>query len=193
MIYYLCQKDCDMRFERILEDGRLWAVMYDEEGVNVLEKVFAQWNDYEWLRTFFTLHAEDLASYFHITDIDQAIFDTVDDANDLECLILDINPEANLDELFRPLENTRLSEVILGREKGKGRYGSHASWLRLYAIRLESGRYIITGGAIKLTATMREREHTLAELTRLNKVRDYLVSLGIYDYSGFEDYNEENI
>lgn len=111
-------------------------------------------------------------------------------SNELECLIMDLDPDVNLDELFRPLENTRLSEVLLGREKVKGRYRTHVSWLRLYAIRLESGRYIITGGAIKLTATMREREHTLTELTRLNKVRDYLISLGIFDYKGFEDYNE---
>ena len=61
-----------------------------------------------------------------------------------------------------------------------------------YAIRLESGRYIITGGAIKLTATMQEREHTLEELNKLNKVRDYLISLGVFDYNGFEDYNEES-
>ena len=101
---------------------------------------------------------------------------------------MDLSPDANLDELFRPLENTRLSEMLLGREKAKGRFHVHASWLRLYAIRLESGRYIITGGAIKLTATMQEREHTLAELTKLNKVRDYLISLGIFDYNGFEDY-----
>ena len=57
---------------------------------------------------------------------------------------------------------------------------------------LENGRYIITGGAIKLTATMQEREHTLTELTKLNKVRDYLMSLGIFDYNGFEDYYEDN-
>ena len=105
---------------------------------------------------------------------------------------MDIDPDANLDELFRPLENTRLSEVLLGREKAKGQYHTHASWLRLYAIRLESGRYIITGGAIKLTATMQEREHTLEELHKLNKVRDYLLSQGIFDYNGFEDYNEES-
>lgn len=28
-----------MRFERVLENGRLWAVMYDEDCVNILEKV----------------------------------------------------------------------------------------------------------------------------------------------------------
>lgn len=105
---------------------------------------------------------------------------------------MDLNPDADLDELFRPLENTRMSEVILGREKAKGRFNMHASWLRLYAIRLESGRYIITCGAIKLTATMQEREHTLMELAKLNKVRDYLISIGIFDYNGFEDYHESD-
>ena len=181
-----------MRFERILENGRLWAVLYDGDCVNILEQLFTQWNDYQWLRDFFTKHADDLASFFHITNIDRAVFDTVDDANDLECLIMDLDPKANLDELFRPLENTRLSEALLSREKAKGRYSTHASWLRLYAIRLESGRYIVTGGAIKLTATMQQREHTLAELNRLNKVRDYLISQGICDYKGFEDYHESN-
>ena len=181
-----------MRFERILENGCLWTVMYDGDCVNILDKVFTQWHDYEWLSAFFSKHMEDLSSFFHITDIDRAVFDTVDDANDLECLILDIDPEANLDELFRPLENTRMSEVLLGREKAKGRTHAHASWLRLYAIRLESGRYIITGGAIKLTATMQEREHTLEELKKLNAVRDYLINLGIVDYNGFEEYNGEN-
>lgn len=37
---------------------------------------------------------------------------------------------------------------------------------------LENGRYIITGGAIKLTATMREREHTLMELKTIMKRTD---------------------
>lgn len=181
-----------MRFERVLENGRLWAVMYDEDSVNILEKVFTQWNDYAWLREFFTKYVNDLESFFHITDIDRAVFDTVDDANELECLIMDLDPDTNLDALFLPLENTRLSEMLLGREKAKGRYNMHASWLRLYAIRLESGKYIVTGGAIKLTATMQEREHTLVELAKLNKVRDYLISLGVFDYNGFVDYHEGN-
>ena len=64
-MYYLCKK-WDMRFERILENGRLWAVMYDGDSVYILERVFSQWNDYEWLRTFFIKHMDDLSSYFHI-------------------------------------------------------------------------------------------------------------------------------
>lgn len=180
-----------MKFERLTDNGQLWAVVFDGESKNALDRVFEEWNDYQWLRDFFKRHYADLSSYFHIVDIDRAIFDTVDDANYLECLIMDINPDINLDEVFYPLENYRASEMILGRTKAKGRNSAHSSWLRLYAIRLESGRYIITGGAIKLTATMKEREHTLNELIRLNKVRDFLLAEGISDYEGLIDYDKE--
>ena len=81
---------------------------------------------------------------------------------------MDISPDADLDKIFRPLENCRTSEMLLGKEKARLRNTPrHASWLRIYAIKLEPGIYIITGGAIKLTRTMQEREHTLVELARM--------------------------
>ena len=116
----------------------------------------------------------DLESYFKITDINQAIYDTIDDNQRIQCLILDLSPEANLDKIFRPLENSRTSEMLLGKEKAKVKdRPQHASWLRIYAIKLEPGCYIITGGAIKLTRTMQEREHTLKELNKMEQVRNY--------------------
>ena len=180
-----------MKFERLTDDGRLWAVKYDDDENNIFDTVFAQWTDVQWLREFFNRSISDLSDYFHITDVDQAIFDTLEDADRMQCLILDLNPGINLDSVFRPLENYRASEVTLGREKAKGQGVNHPSWLRLYAIRLQSGRYIITGGAIKLTRTMLEREHTLRELSRMNTVRDFLIELGIYDYEGFESYTND--
>lgn len=69
--------------------------------------------------------------------------------------------------------------------------GCNASWLRIYAIKLEPGCYIITGGAIKLTRTMQEREHTLAELTKMEKVRSYLLNGGAIDADGFVDFLSE--
>ena len=95
-----------MRFEDVLHDGRLWAVVYDG---------------------------------------DQAIYDTIADAASLSCLILDIRPDADLDKVFRPLENQRIREMLLSREKAKGRRTTtHSSWLRIYAIKLEKGTYLIT-------------------------------------------------
>jgi len=55
-------------------------------------------------------------------------------------------------------------------------------------IKLNSGIFIITGGAIKLTATMQERTHTAIELIKIEQVRRFLIDNGIVDETGFEDY-----
>ena len=124
--------------------------------------------------------------------MNQAIYDTIDDSERLQCLIMDISPEADLDKLFRPLDNSRTSEMILCKEKARlHNTPKHASWLRIYAIKLEPGIYVITGGAIKLTRTMQEREHTLVELARMEKVRRFMLDNNIMDKDSFDDYRKE--
>ena len=138
-----------MTFDRILEDGRLWAVRYDGEGDNCFENLFSQWYDMQWLKSFFNENLPDL------------------------------------DLLFRHLESSRFSEMVLGKEKARGDgYRRHSSWLRIYAIKLERGIYLVTGGAIKLTATMAERSHTLSELAKMELVRNYLIDNCVFDNDG---------
>ena len=181
-----------MTFDDITEDGRLWAVRYENETDNVLYTLFDQWNDVVWLRSFFKENINDLTLYFKITDVNKAIYDTIEDSEKLQCLIMDISPEANLDTLFRPLENSRMVDMLLGREKARLKKNiHHASWLRIYALKLTSGIYIITGGSIKLTATMQEREHTLVELAKLEKVRQFLLDEHIVDDDSFIEYLKE--
>ena len=181
-----------MKFDKILDNNTLWAVRYDGTKNNALQILFEQWSDPEWLVDFFMENMSDLTSYFKITDINQAIYDTIDDNMRMQCLILDISPDADLDKIFRPLENSRTSEILLGKEKARIKNRpQHASWLRIYAIKLEPGCYIITGGAIKLTRTMQEREHTLAELRKMEKVRNFLLQGGAIDADGFIDYMSE--
>ena len=92
-----------MKFDKILNNNKLWAVRYENETDNVLRKLFSQWSDPEWLMNFFCDNMSDLEAYFKITDVNQAIYDTIDDSNELQCLILDLSPDSNLDKLFRPL------------------------------------------------------------------------------------------
>ena len=181
-----------MKFDKILENNTLWAVRYDGASDNALQQLFEQWGDPEWLVDFFIANMSDLISYFKITDINQAIYDTIDDSQRMQCLILDISPDADLDMLFRPLENSRANEMLLGKEKAKIKNRpQHASWLRIYAIKLEPGCYIITGGAIKLTRTMQEREHTLIELKKMENVRQFLLDGGAIDADGFTELTSE--
>lgn len=178
-----------MTFDDITEDGRLWAVRYDGENDNALYKLFEQWSDVAWLREFFKNNWQDLTSYFKITDVNQAIMTTIEDNDRLQAIIMDISSEANLDELFRPLENFRTHDVLLGKEKAKfKRNNTYTSWLRIYAIKLTTGVYIITGGAIKLTLKMDEREHTREELRKLEFVRSFLLNENIIDDDSFVEY-----
>lgn len=181
-----------MKFDNITGDGRLWAVKDEGESENALYSLFEQWSDIEFLRDFFKRNINDLVSYFKIADIHTAIFDTVEDNDKLQCLIMDISPDSDLDKIFRPLENYRTSDIVLGKEKAKlKRRESHPSWLRIYAIKLTTGIYIVTGGAIKLTATMQEREHTLKELKKMEKVRRFLIEEHIIDDESFIEYLSE--
>ena len=181
-----------MNFDKILDNNSLWAVRYKGEKDNALQLLFEQWSDPEWLITFFQNNMSDLKAYFKITDINQAIYDSIDDSMRMQCLILDLTPDTDLDNLFRPLENERSGDMILGKEKAKIKNRPrHASWLRIYAIKLEPGCYIITGGAIKLTRTMQEREHTLVELKKMESVRNFLIEGGAVDVDGFVDFLAE--
>jgi len=178
-----------MRFKDILGNEKLWATVYDGETEDVLTKTFSQWLDLNSLYDFFERNIADLTAYFHITDISQAVFETVSDAISMKAMLLEISPDAHLDRLFRPLENSRANEMILAREKAKGaRQFGHASWLRIYALKSEPDTYLITGGAIKLTRTMGEREHTRKELLRMDQVRAFLLEQGAVDLEGFKDY-----
>lgn len=155
--------------------------------------MFQSWNDIGYLMDFFMANFEDLKKYFHIERISDAIEDTLDDAKQLERLILDIPYTEKLDELFKPLGETDLIIRELAREKARN-WGRtrHTSWLRIYAIRLEKDVFVITGGAIKLTRAMQERPHTQEQFDKLNKCRQYLVDNGVFDADSFISLTEED-
>ena len=182
-------KEENMRFEDVLHTGKLWAVVYDGDNQDILTKTLSGWMDPLALSAFFSANREDLSSFYHVTRLDQAILDTIADASSLASLFLDNPSDTDLNALFRPLENDRIREMLLSREKAKGkRISTHPSWLRLYAIKLDDHIFLVTGGAIKLTHRMRDRQHTQNELSKLNLVRNYLIENGVFDAEGLKDY-----
>ena len=99
-----------MTFDNITGSKKLWSVRLDGEEDNEFLKLFYDWSDVMWLRSFFKENINDLSAYFKITDINQAIKDTIEDSKRLRCVIMDISPEADLSRLFRPLDNNQASE-----------------------------------------------------------------------------------
>ncbi|MCM1452304.1 MAG: hypothetical protein NC102_08590 [Clostridium sp.] len=182
-----------MEFVRIIENyDHLWAVKDRDEDVDELTLLFRKWNNVEYLLNFFIENFDDLKDFFKIERLDKAVEDTLEDAERLQELVMEFPYTQNLDDIFKPLgiTDTRLSELT--REKARNwNRERHASWLRIYAIRLEPNVYVITGGAIKLTRTMQEREHTAKELEKLNRCKSFLKSNGIFDQDSFVELTTE--
>ena len=144
--------------------------------------------DPEFLYNFFKFNYKDLhRSIWKYISIEYAIDKTIQDALEFESEFLD-NHEINLEERFKPLNDLQTSFINLNKSKC---YGMNApSWLRLCGLRVEKGVYVITGGAIKLTHKMEERAHTMEELIKLEKGRNFLMKENVFDGDGLVDFIE---
>ena len=183
-----------MKFVRVIGNyNHLWAVKEPDKEYDELTSLFEKWNNANFLLDFFKSNMEDLRNNFHIEKVSEAIRDTFEDADALEELILEFPYTERLDKLFMPLDITDVRCVELTRRKARNwDRDRHASWLRIYAIRLEANVYVVTGGAIKLTRLMQDREHTTTELDKLNKCKTFLKANGVFDKDSFIDLNMED-
>lgn len=86
-----------------------------------------------------------------------------------------------IEKLFQPLITNTIQFKELSKSKTK------LDWLRLYAIKIDFNRFIITGGVIKLTNTMNEHESTRDELIKLEKTKNYLIEQGVIDGDSFDE------
>jgi hypothetical protein len=145
---------------------KLFQVVFDDNKEMILDRLQEQWSDLEWLRRFFKKFERDLQLIEEPFTINKAIKQTVTDADNLFETLYEENG-INLSSFFRPLDNRE--EEVRDNQKQKGRIKRPRTWLRLYAVHF-NGKYIITGGAIKLTKGM-NRSHLKDELFKLDVLR----------------------
>ncbi|MGV3529808.1 MAG: hypothetical protein ACO1OO_12990 [Flavisolibacter sp.] len=179
--------------EKSEETNGLWAIRYGN-GPDEFERLFDLWNEVEYLEIFYHSHADDLNNVlFESNSVPDVVLQTIQEANELEDTLSKLafgNDGSNLQHLFKPLDNQVFELSVLQKSKAsiRTRWRPHPK-LRIYAIRLAPNLYIITGGAIKLTHRMDERPHTQEELRKIERVRQWLQSQGIYEP---EDLNNED-
>jgi hypothetical protein len=164
----------------------LWAVEYEGEGGNEFEKLLKQWNDHIYMYVFCGEHLNDLQEKFgYGIDAETAAAELKEEAEELVQYLIQLATqglaEANLQYVFKPLDNTQTAITEL--QLSKGAYSSRMGRipkLRIYAVRIDKNTYVVTGGAIKLTHRMQDRTHTYEQLLRLWTVRDWLKEQGVY-------------
>ena len=157
-----------------------------EEGdVDVFHQLFENWTSVEWLMSFFESHHTQMDSVFwgKVVDPEIASSRTLQEAYDMEDKIYELADNSrvgevpNFDTYFVPLggEYTYVWDHTPVKAYGP----ENPSLLRLYAIKIESNCYLITGGGVKYCKTMKESEELKKELATIKRVKDYLKECGI--------------
>lgn len=160
-----------------IHKSTIYSAKFNGEKENEFRRVFNFWNDPESLYKFFKTHEKDLKSgFFGDISIIDAMEKTREYAPKLEAKILKAAKKGKKDKtedlstIFKPLSEKYRSDNY---EMDKVSGGERKSWLRIYAIRAERNKYIVTGGAIKLVKRMQEREHLKLEIEKLKIVQRY--------------------
>jgi hypothetical protein len=158
-------------------NNSLFSVQYEGEGIHEFRRLLTLWNDIEYLRSFLNEHSKDLETdFWGDISVRQAVLNIRRDASNLERKLIELAKEGltnryeTLSQLFKPLDDLSTGQRDFENYKSYGI--AKPSMIRLYAIRLDNNRYVISGGAIKLCKGM-EREHLQYELRKLQVTRDF--------------------
>lgn len=177
-----------MKISRIFGEN-LWSVRLEGQRKDEFARAFTNWQDVEYLEAFFENHQNDLLhGYYRLASVEEAVWSTIAEAKEMELRLLELcrnvrrGLSPGLESLFAPLNNQEFRQQRLSRRKAKG--PARNTWLRIYALKIDEGCFLVVGSAIKLCRTMEERPHTRAMLKQIELVRDFLRAEGIEDLGG---------
>lgn len=150
--------------------------------LDAFHQCFENWQDVEYVYNFFKSRPEALLYYGvdHRTAVRLILRESEQFFDD----ILNIAEEENatsLDKIiFQPLHNGDDFDLPMIETKAYGKE-SGRSFLRLYAIRLSDGAYIIVGGLIKTTEALQDCEEGKAVLKKLKEIAGILRKSEMFD------------
>lgn len=158
-------------------DKRLYSIQIKGESQDELSRFLELWDDTEYLYDFYEKNKTYFEDYFFTTQRNKHEYtdsDFLEDVSDnlaklsKELLAIKENNDYDLDtffiNLYKNKSNTKVYEL----------YKKRCSILRLYAIKIDDGLYLITGGAIKIVKEMHNHLDTKSALEQLNFCTQFL-------------------
>lgn len=183
-------------------DGRLWGVgcpssKKEAKQSDVFTELMNQFNDTQHLASFFNSHLNELNNpFWRSITVDQAIDKVIEEINNLEVELYSIElklpdyENRSLSDVFLPLHDNVYSISFSKESYRKAKPDFIMPMVRIYALELEDGTMIITGGAIKLTKDM-PGDIFDSEKSKLDKLRDFLKAENIIDIEGLKELGYE--
>lgn len=166
----------------------IYSVKYDGMDENEFDRLFEEWNDSNKIMDFMIENLSYLKTdiWKHINEPEVAVMQVHKEAEYLEDLFSDLYQKTengerpDYDSHFRYLDGKYGSEIEYVPMKSYGM--CIPSLLRIYAIKLESNVYVVTGGGIKLARTIQDSPGIKDTVIQgIDKVRSFLRSEAIID------------
>jgi hypothetical protein len=132
------------------------------------------WTDVSYLRSYAKQN-----KVLHIDDFINHILNCAENIDDFLNNISHNN--SSFDFYFENLQVSENDSKTLPFKKGKIRKNQ----LRLYAIKIDTNCFVITGGAIKMSQKMNDHPDTKHEVEKLQKARDYFRQNGVFNEDSF--------
>lgn len=152
-------------------------------GSDSFTECFNQWRDPMYIRDY--LKQQPATQEFYGVGLKEAVKKILRESEQFRSKILKIvkgeEDYSTLDNfIFQPLHKNDDFNIPLLSAKAYGR-GINTSFLRLYAIRLSDGSYIVVGGLIKMHLSLQESKEGQRILDTLNEWTEYLQKNNIDD------------
>ena len=155
----------------------------EEELIDEMRRLFELWANPYYLMNYFKNNESYLESHYwrsknlSIEDLAKITKEKALQFEDKLFKKVDL-----LDSGFQPLNDNHTKIQNISESKYK------KNWLRIYAIKIDANKYLITGGAIKLTKKMKDHPETEKELIKLEKNKIFLIENGVIDSESYDDF-----
>lgn len=177
-----------MNVEAIYEPY-IYSVKYDNQAENEYDRLFDAWNDMSYVVSFFEQHEAYLNNTIweeKLREPEAAALRVRDEANELEDLFEQLyqntlnGEQPDFDSHFQFLDGEYKYVILYVPMKSYGTI--NPSFLRIYAIKLQSNTFLITGGGIKLAKKNQDAPELQDHVIRnIDEVREWLISNGVAD------------
>lgn len=134
----------------------IFSIKYDGQNENEFDRLFTEWNDVEKIMNFLITNQSHLKTdiWNKVTEPETAARQIMEEARELEFLFEKLNEmsisgrKPDFDSHFKYLDGKYKYEIEYQPMKSYGNI--RPSLIRLYAIKMSTNTYLITGGGIKL-------------------------------------------
>jgi hypothetical protein len=169
------------------------SVEFDEEyiGKHELHKLSRLWTDPYYLANFYEKNKPLFeVKYWKNISPEKFAMDVTKSSPLIFKQLQTLAKTNSLDSYFEPLDlkrDVKQPGIRISRAKAKFGYVINKRVFRIYAIKIDSNCYLITGGAIKITLDMNDALHTKTELKKIDFVYNNTSSKDIFDKTSFID------